>query len=370
MESWRQRWRRPIEPAPEELVARVRARLDAQARPPGSLGRLEALVVELARAQRVERPRADPARVIVFAADHGIARAHPVSAYSAEVTAKMVAALSAGQATACALARAQRAWLEVIDVGVAGLGDSLEGASGISLVRAPVREGGSRDLVTGAAMRPGELEGALEVGAAAARRAQEQGARVLALGEMGIGNTSSAAALTAALLGLELEGVVGPGAGLDERGVRTKRQILAGALERARAEADVSRPLAALEQLGGLEIAALVGCILEAARGDMAVLLDGFIVGAAALAAARLAPGASRVMIATTRSVEPGHGPQLEALGLYAGPLMEWGMRLGEGSAAALALGTCRAACAVLEGVAPLEQILAKAAAVTPGGSR
>jgi nicotinate-nucleotide--dimethylbenzimidazole phosphoribosyltransferase len=336
------------------IRAAARAHLDALAKPPGSLGRLEALAIDLAVARgRVFGPLRAP-QILVFAADHGVAREESVSPYPSAVTALMVRTFAADKAAVCVLARNAHAALEVIDVGVASpLGDL---PTAIPVRQARVAEG-TRNLARGPAMTPEERDAAIAVGRAAADRAAAQGIDLLLPGEMGIGNTTAAAALAARLLGRPAAALVGPGTGLDPAGVAHKISVVQRALDR-QGPAD---PLGALADLGGLEIAALTGLLQGAHAHQIPVLLDGFIVSAAALVAHRLDPALSMRLIPATRSAEPGHAAVLDALGLSP-PLLDWGLRLGEASAAALALPLVRAAAALLDpeaGMATLEQVLA-----------
>ena len=332
----------------------TRAHLAALAKPPGSLGRLEDLAVELAVARRrvfgpVERPR-----VIVFAADHGVARDEAVSAYPQSVTPLMVRTYTQGRAAVSLFARNAGADLEVIDVGLATPATQLGAAA--AFVSAPIAAG-TQNLANGPAMTPAQRDAALAVGAAAADRAAAAGVDLLLPGEMGIGNTTAASALTARLLGRTLDTLVGPGAGLDPAALAHKRAVIARALARG-GPAD---PLGALADLGGFEIVAITGLLLRAQALALPVLLDGFIASAAALAAVRLHPHVLRQLLPATRSAEPGHAAILDALGLPP-PLLDWGLRLGEASAAALALPLVTAAGRLLDpadGMATLAEVLA-----------
>ena len=322
------------------LARELGAALDAKTKPPGSLGRLETLAVELGLAQRSRAPRADPARIVVFAADHGVA-AEGVSAYPAEVTAQMVRNFAGGGAAVAVLARAADVALEVVDVGVATDLADLEG-----IVHDKVAPG-SANLARGPAMTATELDAALEVGRRAVRRAAADGVRVLLLGEMGIGNTTAAAVLTALCCDADGGRVGGRGTGLDDAGLARKRALI----ERVRASlaaTDDAREW--LRRAGGLEIAALVGAMLEAPAHPLSLLVDGYIVTAAALVACRLETRARGPLLFAHRSAEPGHALALEALG--AEPLLDLGLRLGEGSGAVLALPLLRAACSVLADMA------------------
>lgn len=320
------------------------AAMDAKTKPPGSLGRLEALAVELATIQRTLQPMIDPARVLVFAADHGVT-AEGVSAYPAEVTAQMMANFAAGGAAVTVLARAFDAEVEVIDVGVAANLGPLP-----RVIAARVRCG-SRNLAVEPALTMEEAQRALEVGRAAVERAVRDGCCTIALGEMGIGNSTAAAALLSALTGAPPDLTVGRGTGVDDAGLARKRDAIGRAL--ALHGAGLTDPLAALAALGGLDIAAMAGAASEGAQRGMVVVVDGFIATVAALAATRLDPAARAAMIFAHRSAEAGHGLALDALS--ATPLLDLGMRLGEGTGAVLALPLLRAACAILRDMATFE---------------
>ncbi|MCL8208878.1 MAG: nicotinate-nucleotide--dimethylbenzimidazole phosphoribosyltransferase [Actinomycetia bacterium] len=330
----RERWRE-----------RMQARLDRLTKPPGSLGRLERLAVDLAGKLGTDRPEVDPALVLVFAGDHGVVE-EGVSPYPPEVTRQMVGGFLAGHAAISVLARAAGLDLEVVAMGVAG---PLPVAPGLTAVQ--IRPG-TANFTREPAMSLGEARAAVEAGRHQAARAAARGYRTILLGEMGIGNSTAAAALTAALLDLPPEAVVGPGTGLDAAGVRHKADVVRRGL--ALHGPYVRDPWEALARLGGLEIAGMVGAVLEATARGLLVVLDGFITGAAALVATRLDPAAGERLLAAHRSSEPGHGRILDALGLE--PVLEWGLRLGEGSGAALAFGLVRAAAAVPREMATFEE--------------
>ena len=331
-------------PSPEAPLtpARIQQALDAKTKPPGALGRIEALAAQAAAVQQTLTPAADPARVVVFAADHGVA-VEGVSAYPAEVTAQMVRTAAAGGAAVSVMARALGAAVEVWDVGVNA---DLAGVPGVR--HAKVRAG-TRNLAAESAMTAEECASALDVGRAAAAEAAAAGVRTLVLGEMGIGNTTSAAALAAALVGLAPEAAVGRGTGVDDAGLARK----AAAVRRALARGVPAAPLGALASLGGLEIAALVGAMLAAPGLGLLVLVDGFIASAAALVAVREDPAVRPHLVAGHCSAEAAHGAVLAALGLE--PLLDLGLRLGEGTGAVLALPLLRAACAVLSEMATFD---------------
>lgn len=326
--------------------AQALARLNALAKPPGSLGRLEGLAAWLCACQgRLPATVARP-RVIVFAADHGVARAQAVSPYPPEVTAAMVRTFAAGRAAISVLSRQAGAELEVVDVGVRGLPP----VAGV--VSRPVGPG-TADLSAGPAMSEAQRGLALAAGEEAAERAHADGVDLLALGEMGIGNTTAAAAVAARLLGLPAVDLVGPGTGLDAAGVARKAAVVQRALDRG-GPAD---PLGALADLGGFELVAIAGCVRRAAALRLPVVLDGFIVGSAALAARRAWPEVGPYLLAATRSAEPGHDRVLGGLGLR--PVLDLELRLGEATGAALVLPMLRAGAALLHEMATLDEVLA-----------
>jgi nicotinate-nucleotide--dimethylbenzimidazole phosphoribosyltransferase len=327
------------------LETRVRRAIDGKTKPPGSLGRIEALALQMALAQGTERPGTDPARLFIFAGDHGLVD-EGVSAWPQEVTALMVANFLAGGAAANVFARSAGCAVTVVDAGVAG--DLPEDPA---LVRLGVRRG-TRNAAREDAMTADEARAALEAGAALAAGAVREGTRTVLLGEMGIGNTASASLLAHAVAGLDLALVTGPGAGLDREGVGRKRAVL----ERAAARRPgLLSPMDALAAFGGLEIAAMAGALIGAASAGAVVVVDGFIATAAALVALRARPEAAPYAVFAHRSAEPGHAALLDAL--EARPLLSLDMRLGEGTGALLALPLMRAACAMLAEMATLEDL-------------
>lgn len=302
-------------------------------KPEGSLGRLEEIALRVAAIERSSHPRADHPTLLLFAGDHGITD-EGVSAYKRETTARMVYQYLAGGAVVNALARKNGVAIQVIDVGVDhDFGDAT------GLVHAKVRRG-TRNFVREPAMTEDELARALDAGRAAVDRAE--GADVIALGEMGIGNTTSAAAIVAALLGLTAEDVVGRGTGIGDKTLERKTVAVRRALELHPVAPD---PSAVLRCLGGFEIAAMVGAIERAHELRRVVVLDGFITGAAALVAVRRTPSVASNLLAAHQSAERAHGLVLEALGTR--PFFELGMRLGEGSGAVLGAGLVASAVAV-----------------------
>ncbi len=306
-------------------------------KPAGALGRLEVLAVDLAALQHTGRPSADRVPIIIFAGDHGIA-AQGVSAYPQEVTIAMMANFAGGGAAISVLARELGSQLEVVDAGT--LAETpLPGI----FTDKPRR--GSRDFSREAALDAAEVAFAFGCGSRSVARAALQKPDLLILGEMGIGNTTAAAAIAAALLGTNAQLMTGSGTGLDVAGRERKAQIIAAALSRhglGKAGAD---PEFVMSAVGGLEIAAIAGAIIAAAQSRIPVLVDGFIVSVAALSAVRLNPSCRPYLLFSHRSAEQGHRLVLDALD--ARPLLDLDLRLGEGSGAALALPILRLACAL-----------------------
>ena len=341
-----------VRPLDAAAMAEARARQDRLTKPRGALGRLESLSVQLAGIAGVcPPPRPAPAAVAVFAADHGVV-AEGVTPWPQDVTAQMVANFVSGGAAINVLARAAGAAVTVIDVGVAvPLPPGCDGAPG--LVRRPLGPG-TANLAAGPAMDAVTCSAALDVGAmvAADLVAGRPGARALVTGEMGIGNTTPAAALVAAFTGRPAAEVTGRGTGVDDAGLARKTAVVERAVAR-HAAAVAAGPRETLAALGGFEIAALAGFIVGGAAAGVPVLVDGLIADAALLAAERLVPGVAARCIAGHRSVEPGAAAALEVLGLE--PVLDLGLRLGEGSGACLALPVVDAAVLVLAEMATFD---------------
>jgi nicotinate-nucleotide--dimethylbenzimidazole phosphoribosyltransferase len=332
-----------IEPTDAEAGRAARRALDAKAKPRGSLGELEELAVRLASIRGTEAPGRLEAALVLAAGDHGYA-ARGVSAYPQEVTGQMLAAFTAGGAAIDVLARESGLRLVVVDAGV------VEPVDDPAIRR--VRLGaGTSDATEGPAMLREHALAGLEAGAALAEELTVAGAGIIATGDMGIGNTTAAAAVAAALLPAEPEAVCGRGTGVDDSGLSRKVDAVRAAL-RVNGP-DRGDPVGVLAAVGGFELALLAGVCLGAAAEGAVVLLDGFVTGASALAAARLAPAAAERMVASHRSPEPGHAPVLAELGLR--PLLDLGLRLGEGSGAALALPLVTAALAILADMATFD---------------
>lgn len=317
--------------------------LDQKTKPVGSLGRLEDLAVQLCVLQNTLKPRVDPARVLIFAADHGVS-VEGVSLYPAAVTAQMMHNFASGGAAICVLARQIGASLELIDVGVDADLSALTG-----IVHAKVRRG-SGNILKQDAMNERELLDSLNVGREAVIRAANDDVKTLILGEMGIANTTAAAALLCALLDLPASQIVGAGTGVSGRQLAHKVSVVEQSLARA-GKLDAQ---GALRRLGGLEIAALTGAMLEAHARRMAVIVDGFIVTAAAAAAVAMSCNdLLNSLFFAHQSAEIGHQHALKALN--ARPLLDLGLRLGEASGAALAFPLLRAAAAIVSEMASFE---------------
>ena len=327
-----------------EAEAAARARQLQLTKPPGSLGQLEEVACWLAARLRNPVPEMPRTEIVVFAADHGVA-ARGVSAFPQSVTAQMLGNFVRGGAAINVLALLEDCRIEVVDVGVASSDSSPAG------VRNERVRAGTRDLSTGPAMTQEELSAALAVGERCAREAVHRGAQLLIAGDMGIANTTAAACLICAFTGATPERVVGRGTGVDDAGLARKREVVQEALARVareKAQLTVAPAQAAkriLAELGGFEIAAIAGLYMESARCGTPVLLDGYISAAAALAAVAIEPAVLSWMHASHQSAEAGHVIALEALGLK--PLLDLGLRLGEGTGAALALPIIRAALAL-----------------------
>jgi nicotinate-nucleotide--dimethylbenzimidazole phosphoribosyltransferase len=339
-----------------ELVARVvptdttaglaaRALQDRLTKPQGSLGFLETLGVQLAAiAGECPPPVPEPVTIAVFAGDHGVVSAG-VTPWPSEVTAQMVANFCAGGAAINVLARHAGASVVVVDVGVASPipGDAH------GLLRRNVRLG-TANLAEGPAMSTDEALAALSVGADVAREALERGARMLVTGDMGIGNTTPSAALIAALTKSSPRDVTGRGTGIDDEMLNLKTRVIEAAVARLSPDAT---PLDILAEVGGLEIAALAGFIVAGAAAKVPVLIDGVIAVAAAVVARAFAPDVAGYLIAGHRSSEPGASAGLVHLGLT--PVVDLGLRLGEGSGATLAVPLVQASAKILREMATFD---------------
>lgn len=324
--------RAAVQPLDPGWLAKAQERLDQLTKPRGSLGRLEELAAWYVAVRQELMPTMEKKVVVIFAGDHGVV-AEGVSAYPQEVTFQMVANFVRGGAGINVLARHVGAEVQVVDIGV-----NYDFAGMPGLLHRKVAPG-TRNLAREAAMSREEAIAALTVGIEVAHAAIDQGADVLATGEMGIGNTTPAAALAAAFTGQTAAAVTGRGTGVDDQTYQHKVQVIERALTVHRP--DPGKPLEVLAKLGGLEIAGLTGLILGAATRRRPVLVDGFIATAGALVAVNLCPAVRDYLQAAHQSAEQGHRLVLEALGLR--PLLQLDMRLGEGTGAALGLSLLEA---------------------------
>ena len=309
-------------------------------KPPGSLGALEAAATTLASLQGVERPALERVWISVFAADHGVAE-EGVSAFPQAVTGEMLRNFARGGAAISVLARELGATLDVVHLGTVNDPGPLPG------VRRACIAAQTANFTQAAAMTPEQCAAALQAGRDSVRAAREADAQLFVGGEMGIGNTTAAAALACGLLGEAPALLAGAGTGLDGAGIARKTAVVERALARHR---DACTPLEWLRCVGGFEIAALAGAYVAAAQSGLPVLVDGFIATAAALVAVRMRPDCRAWMLFSHRSHERGHARLLEALD--AEPLLDLRLRLGEASGAALAVPLLRLACALHGGMA------------------
>jgi len=334
----------PVVPPDTVAAAAARARQDTLTKPRGALGRLEDLSVWVASCQGHCPPtQFDRARIVVFAGDHGVARSG-VSAYPPEVTSQMVANITAGGAAINALAEVAGATVRVADLAVDA--DPHSEQIGAHKIRRA-----SGDITKEDALTHQQTLDALDAGRQIADQEVDSGADLLIAGDMGIGNTTAATVLTAALTGIEPVALVGYGTGIDDAGWARKTAAVRDALFRA--EPAISDPVALLQRCGGADLAAMAGFCAQAAVRRTPLLLDGMAVTAAALIAERLAPGARLWWQAGHLSTEPAHALALAQLGLD--PIVDLRMRLGEGTGAAVALPVLRAAVAALTSMATFD---------------
>jgi nicotinate-nucleotide--dimethylbenzimidazole phosphoribosyltransferase len=336
----------PITAPDQDVAAQARARQNTLTKPPGSLGRLEELSVWVAACQAMCPPRQfQRARVVVFAGDHGVTAAG-VSAFPAEVTAQMVANFDAGGAAINVLADAAGATVRVADIAV-----DVDNPHSPSIGAHKVRRS-SGNIAVEDALSDDEARAAIEAGRRIADEEVDAGADLLIAGDMGIGNTTPATTLIAALTGAEPVAVVGRGTGIDDAGWSRKVAAIRDALYRASGLSN--DPVGLLRVCGGADLAAMAGFCAQAAVRRTPVLLDGVVVTAAAMVAELLAPGARQWWQAGHRSTEPSHTLSLEKLNLE--PIVDLSMRLGEGTGAAVALPVVRAAVAALTSMATFDE--------------
>jgi nicotinate-nucleotide--dimethylbenzimidazole phosphoribosyltransferase len=321
-----------------DIPARNKARERQQqlTKPAGSLGQLEQLAIELAAMQGSQQPQVDRLWISIFAGDHGVV-AEGVSAFPQAVTGQMLRNFVSGGAAISVLAKQLGATLEVIDLGTALPLEPLPGVRHLHI------GAGTENFAQGPAMSSPQLLLALGAGQASVQRAREAGSQLFIGGEMGIGNTTAATAMGCVLLECAALEMVGPGTGLDSAGVAHKAEVIELALELHRPQ--ISEPIDILQRLGGFEIAALSGAYLACAQQGIAALVDGFICSVAALLAVRLNPDCRNWLLFAHCGAEPGHQRVLKAL--QAEPLLDLGLRLGEGSGAALAVPLLQLACSL-----------------------
>jgi len=328
------------------LTQALQHKLDHKTKPLGSLGRLENLALTLGQILGTHTPVLEQPQMVVFAGDHGLA-ARGVSAFPSDVTWQMVENFLAGGAAVSVLARQHGLTLSVVDCGVARDIAPRDAAPGQPRLLLRKVAPGTQDASTGPAMSAAQCAQALANGIELVR---ELPGNVLLLGEMGIANTSVASLLLARLCGLPIAECTGAGTGLDAAGIERKRAVLQQALD---ANAAATSPMDALAALGGYEVATMVGAVLQAAQERRVIVVDGFITSAAVLVASRLQPGVRQRCVFAHRSGERAHGLMLEQL--QAEPLLDLGLRLGEGSGAALAWPLLPSACAILREMASFE---------------
>jgi len=328
------------------LSAALQHKIDQKTKPLGALGQLEAVGKQIGLIQQRLDPQLSQPHLLVFAGDHGAAKAG-VSAYPQDVTWQMVENFLAGGAAINVFARQNEMHLAVIDAGVAHDFGKRKG-----LIDAKVAPG-TANYLEQAAMSAEQCALAIERGAEIVRNLASNGCNVVGFGEMGIGNTAAASLITHCLTGTPLAECIGRGTGLDDAGLARKQGLLETALARYRGAAGGNEPMAVLAEFGGFEIAMMAGAMLAAAEAKMVLLIDGFIVGSAALAAIRLVPAVAGYCVFCHRSAEAGHRAQLQALD--AEPLLDLGLRLGEGTGAALAYPLVLAAVNFLNEMASFE---------------
>ena len=332
-----------IEPLDENAGQAAARRLDSLTKPLGSLGYLEQVVRRYAAIRHDPKARSGQVSILVFVADHGVAD-EGVSAYPKEVTAQMLRNIARGGAAISVLARHYDYQLKVIDAGVA-IDTRGEGLPGVIYRRIGH---GTRNFMREPAMSEAQAAAALEAGIGIVNDAIADGSTLIGIGEMGIANSTSAAALLSAITGVDAAAIAGRGTGLDEAGLRHKVEVIRAAQERHRASLSDGQQL--LAALGGFEIAAMAGACIGAAARRVPIVVDGFIATAAAATADRIFPGLSMRMFFSHRSAEGGHGIALEHLG--ARPLLDLDLRLGEGTGAAMAIAIIHAALAMFHEMA------------------
>lgn len=335
-----------FQPPDPQLAPALQHRIDRKTKPVGALGQLETLARQIGLIQQTLHPALNAPHILVFAGDHGAAKAG-VSAYPQDVTWQMVENFLAGGAGINVFARQHGIALKVIDAGVAHDFGPRDGLTDAKIAW------GTASYLDAPAMSREQCATAMARGATLIRELAAAGCNVVGFGEMGIGNTAAASLITHGLTGVALEACTGRGTGLDDAGLQRKRALLAQAWQRYQASGAKDDPLTLLAEFGGFEMAMMAGAMLAAAAAGMVLLIDGFIVTAAALVAARLVPALTDYCVFCHHSVEPGHQAQLQALQVK--PLLDLGLRLGEGTGAALAYPLLQSAVAFLNEMASFE---------------
>ena len=315
------------------------------AKPPGSLGSLESAAIRLAGIQHKKFPTVDPVAAAIFVADHGLAEGDDITPWPWTITRDIARLMAQGKATASVFARVSDVYLDIVNVGIA-TGDTPDGVRDMAVQR------GSRDIRTGNTMTSDEVLKSLEVGVETATRLIAGGARTLCVGEVGIGNTTVAAALISWCTGLDPLVATGYGSGIPQEAFLRKQEVVMNAVASVAPDCDA---LEALQRLGGLEIVAMTGFMIEAASLGVPVIVDGVITLAAACMAERLCPGVSNSFVASHESPEPATVAALEFLSLE--PLLNLGMRVGEGTGAIAVVPLLRAMCLSLREMARLSDL-------------
>ncbi len=320
--------------------------LNGLTKPPGSLGRLEELAAKLCLCQKTLKPQTKPRHIIIFAADHGVTK-EGISAWPAEVTELMIKNIVSGGAASSVLANTTNTALDVVDVG--SFGQPIDKGNNYKNARIA---NGTANLAKEPAMTRKQFEQVLQIGSEEAECAINNGAQVVAAGEMGIGNTTASSCLSTLLCDVPVESITGPGAGADDRIISRKIQIVSDAVEKVRSQS-VGDNIEDIASVCGFEIAAMAGFYMTAAKLKTIMVIDGFISTAAALIAEVLSNGTRNYMIASHCSAEPGHKILLEKLQLQ--PLLDWSMRLGEGTGALLVMPLLDAAADIVSKMATFE---------------
>jgi len=326
----------------------VKDHLDSLAKPPGSLGKLEALAIRLAVTQGTLKAKTKPRKLLIFAGDHGVVE-EGVGIWPSAVTSAMIGVIANGRASCSALAACCDTPVALIDVG-----SMIEAPPGGAIYRDARVARGSGNLAQGHALTPDQFWAAWMVGEEALNACAKEGCKVVAVGEVGIGNTTAAACLIALIAQADPGATVGQGAGSTSVTLAKKHEVVADAVARAIEYTD-SDPVTAMAGVAGFEIVAMAGAIAAAAHAEVTIVLDGVVSAAAALIAASVDPAALETAIASHTGAEPAHAIALEKLGLE--PFLDWQMRLGEGTGALLLLPMLDAAANLLSGVATLKEV-------------